>query len=267
MSISVNDVEITDDAVARELAHHENSPSPVKAAVEALVLREVLLQAARDKVALAQDELLALQKSQLEDADGDSLIEDALINRLIEMEVSSPTPTAAECEIYYRKNLHQFRQGDLVEASHILFQVTPNVPLDALRGKAEEVLQQVQTHPEQFKELARTYSNCTSAEVGGNLGQLSKGQTVPEFERVIFSLGSGETAPRLVESRFGLHIVRVEQRVEGHTLPFEMVQDQLALFLAEQVRTRALKQYLKILVGQANIQGVELEGVQTPLVQ
>lgn len=267
MSISVNDVEITDAAVERELSHHENSPSPVKSAVEALVLREVLLQAARDKVALAQDELLALQQSQLQDTDGESLIEDALINRLVEMEVSSPTPTESECEIYYRKNLHQFRQGDLVEASHILFQVTPNVPLDALRAKAEEVLQQVLAHPEQFKELARTYSNCTSAEVGGNLGQLSKGQTVPEFERAIFGLESGEIAPRLVESRFGLHIVRVEHRVEGHTLPFEMIREQLAQFLAEQVRTRALKQYLQILVGQANIQGVELEGVHTPLVQ
>ena len=267
MGISVNDVEITDDAVERELPHHANSPSPVKSAVEALVLREVLLQAARDKVALAQEELRALQQSQQEDTDGDSLIEDALINRLIEMEVSSPTPTDEECEIYYRKNLLQFRSGDLVEASHILFQVTPNVPLEALRAKAQEILQQVQAQPGQFKELARTYSNCTSAEVGGNLGQLSKGQTVPEFERVIFSLDSGEIAPRLVESRFGLHIVRVEHRVEGRTLPFEMIREQLAQYLAEQVRTRALKQYLKILVGQADIQGVELDGANTPLVQ
>jgi peptidyl-prolyl cis-trans isomerase C len=266
MSISVNDVEITDDAVERELPFHETSPSPVKSAVEALVLREVLLQAARDKVAMAQEELRALEEAGGE-ADRESLLEDELINRLIEMEVSSPTPTVEECEIYYRKNLKQFRNGDLVEASHILFQVTPNVPLDALRAKAEEVLLQVQANPAQFGELARTYSNCTSAEVGGNLGQLSKGQTVPEFERVIFSLESGEIAPKLVESRFGLHIVRVEHRVEGHTLPFEMVREKLAQFLAEQVRTRALKQYLKILVGQANIQGVELEGADSPLLQ
>lgn len=266
MSISVNDVEITDDAVERELPFHENSPSPVKSAVEALVLREVLLQAARDKVAMAQEELLALEEAHA-DEDAESLLEDALINRLIEMEVATPTPTAGECEIYYRKNLKQFRNGDLVEASHILFQVTPNVPLDALRAKAEEVLLQVLANPAQFEELARTYSNCTSAEVGGSLGQLSKGQTVPEFERVIFSLESGEIAPKLVESRFGLHIVRVEHRVEGHTLPFEMVREQLAQFLAEQVRTRALKQYLKILVGQANIQGVELEGADSPLLQ
>jgi len=273
MGISVNDVEITDEAVERELPHHADSPAPLKSAVEALVLREVLLQAARDKVALAQDELRALERAsldesrQLEESDAESLLEDALINRLIEMEVTSPKPTDKECEIYYLKNLNQFRSGDLVEASHILFQVTPNVPLDALRAKAQEVLQQVQVHPEQFEELARTYSNCTSAEVGGNLGQLSKGQTVPEFERVIFSLESGETAPRLIESRFGLHIVRVEHRVEGRTLPFEMIREQLAQFLTEQVRTRALKQYLKILVGQANIQGVELEGADSPLMQ
>ena len=266
MSITVNDVEITDDAVEHELPFHENSPAPLKSAVEALVLREVLLQAARDKVALAQDELLALEASNAE-KDAESQIEDALINRLIEMEVATPSPTSEECETYYRKNLQQFRNGDLVEASHILFQVTPNVPLDELRAKAEEVLQQVQANPAQFGELARTYSNCTSAEVGGSLGQLSKGQTVPEFERVIFSLESGEISSRLVESRFGLHIVRVEHRVEGHTLPFEMVREQLALFLAEQVRTRALKQYLKILVGQANIQGVELEGAESLLLQ
>ena len=259
MSISVNEIEITDEDVERELPHHANAPVPVKAAVEALVMREVLLQAARTKLATE------LAASQTEAAD--ALIEDALIERLIELEVTSPLPTDAECETYYRKNLDQFRSGDLAEASHILFQVTPNVPLEALRAKAQEVLQQVLLQPEQFAELARTYSNCTSAEVGGSLGQLSKGQTVPEFERVIFSLEAGQIAPRLIESRFGLHIVRVERRAEGHTLPFEMIQAQLAQHLAEQVRARALKQYLKILVGQANIQGVALEGASTPLVQ
>lgn len=259
MSISVNDIEITDDDVERELPHHAGASEPAKAAVQALVMREVLLQAARTRLAAA------VQASR--DEGTDALIEDALIERLIEMEVTSPTPTDAECETYYRNNLDQFRNGDLVEASHILFQVTPNVPLDALRLKAQEVLQQALAHPGQFAELARTYSNCISSEVGGNLGQLTRGQTVPEFERLIFSLEPGKTAPKLLESRFGLHIVRVERRVEGRTLPFEMIREQLARYLAEQARARALKQYLKILIGQASIQGVELEGAATPLVR
>lgn len=262
MSISVNDVEITDAEVERELPHHASAPIPVKAAVEALVLREVLLQAARSKLAAEQD---ALEESRVEGTE--DLVADALIERLIEREVATPEATEAECATYYRNNPDQFRNGDLVEASHILFQVTPNVPLDALRAKAETILQVALAHPEQFSELARTYSNCSSSEQGGNLGQLSKGQVVPEFERVIFSLEAGQIAPKLVESRFGLHIVRVERRAEGRTLPFELVREKLARFLAEQVRTRALRQYLKILVGQARIQGIELEGAQTPLVQ
>lgn len=259
MSISVNEVEITDEDVERELPHHASAPFPIKAAVQALVMREVLLQAARTKLAEAE------QVFQAEAAD--TLIEDALIDRLIEMDVISPTPTDAECETYYRNNLDLFRNGDLVEVSHILFQVTPNVPLDALRAKAQEILQQALAQPEQFAELARTYSNCTSSEVGGSLGQLTRGQTVPEFERVIFSLEPGKIAPKLIESRFGLHIVRVERRVEGCTLPFEVIRDQLSRHLAEQVRVRALKQYLKILVGQAHIRGIELDGALTPLVQ
>jgi len=64
-----------------------------------------------------------------------------------------------------------------------------------------------------------------------------------------------------------LHIVRVERRAEGRTLPFEIIREKLCGYFTAQVRVRALRQYLKILVGQANIQGVELEGAQTPLVQ
>ncbi|MDE3021764.1 MAG: peptidylprolyl isomerase [Pseudomonadota bacterium] len=266
MGISVNDIEITDEAVERELPHHASAPIPLKAAVEALVMREVLVQAARQKLA-AEPGSQPLQEGVSMDGGAEARIEDALIDRLIELEVKTPVMTDEECETYYLKNIEQFRVGDLVEASHILFQVTPAVPLEILRAKAQEILQQVLAQPDLFPELARTYSNCTSAEVGGSLGQLLKGQTVPEFERVIFSLESGQIAPRLVESRFGLHIVRVERRVQGHVLPLEVIRDRLSEYLTEQVRVHALRQYLKILVGQANIKGIELDGAQTPLVQ
>ena len=266
MGISVNGIEITDKAVECELPHHAHAPIPLKSAAEALVMREALLQAARTRLAAVQD-AQHLHEDVSRDEDTEAQIEDALIDRLIELEVTAPVLTDEECETYYRKNIEQFRTGELVEASHILFQVTPNVPLDALRAKAQEILQQVLAQPDLFAELARTYSNCTSAEVGGSLGQLTKGQTVPEFERVIFSLESGQIAPRLLESRFGLHIVRVERRVEGRILPLDMIRGRLAEYLTEQTRIRAIRQYLKILVGQADIQGLELDGAQTPLVQ
>ncbi len=251
MSITVNDVEITDTDIEQELPHHTHSPHPIRAAAEALVMRQALLAATR------QAGFIAHNPNE----------EDAIIDRLLAQEVSVPTPTEEECRRYYNHHLENFRMGDLVAVSHILFQVTPTVPLDALRIKAQEILKQVLKTPERFAELAHVYSNCSSSELGGSLGQLARGQTVPEFERKIFSLPPNQVAPRLIETRFGLHIVRIEQRIEGYTLPFEQMRDKLAAYLTERARLAGLKQYLKILLGRVSIDGIDLEGASTPLVQ
>ncbi|HJW55530.1 MAG TPA: peptidylprolyl isomerase, partial [Burkholderiaceae bacterium] len=126
---------------------------------------------------------------------------------------------------------------------------------------------ELRNDPERFDELARQYSNCPSGALGGNLGQLTRGQTVPEFEALAFRLAAGELADRLLETRFGLHIVQVLRRVEGKCLPFDAVKSQIADNLTRQAWQRAVHQYLQILVGRADIQGVTLEGSDNPLVQ
>ena len=78
--------------------------------------------------------------------------------------------------------------GELIEADHILFQVTPGVNLDMLRAHAKVVLDELMADPSRFAEVAREQSNCPSAAVGGSLGQLGRGDTVPEFERAVFAL-------------------------------------------------------------------------------
>jgi len=256
MMITVNGVPISTEAIEQETANHARAQEPRRAAIEALVLREVLRQEARDKLAEAtavtQDAVNATS------SDAEAFIEETMVERLIQREVVKPEVADEECLAYYRKHPGQFRQGDLVEASHILFEAKPDEISSGLRRQAEQVLQEALAHPEKFEELARTHSACTSASMGGNLGQLSPGETVPEFERVLFSLEPGTIAPRLVESRFGLHIVRVARRAEGKVFPFEMVREQLDAHLLEQKRKRALRQYLKGLVAQADIRGVEL---------
>ncbi len=251
MSISVNGIEITDSDVQQELPHHAQDPSPVKAATEALVVRQALLQA------IQQAGLIATHANE----------EDALIERLLAQEVKAPTPTEEECHRYYSHHPERFRSGDLAEASHILFQVTDKVPLAALRQKAEEILHRVLDDPAAFEQCARDFSNCPSGDQGGNLGQLTHGQSVPEFERALFALQSGETAGHLVETRFGLHIVRVQRKVEGAQLPFELVKESIARFLTDYAKTKATRQYLEILIGQMDIQGIELSYAATPLVQ
>lgn len=121
-------------------------------------------------------------------------------------------------------------------------------------------------NPDRFIALVKEYSDCPSKEVGGNLGQLTKGSTVKEFEDIVFSKEPG-LIPYPVESRFGYHIVRVVNRVEGDPLPYEAVQQKIKAYLTEQVYRKAVRQYIQILIGEAEIQGIDLEGSDSPLLQ
>jgi len=248
MGIAVNGVEIDDRSIAAELPHHGQANNPLRQAVHEVVLRQVLLQEA-NRLGIA----------------GDS--DDDRIEALFLREVTVPEADEGACLRFYHSQPERFRSGDLVEARHILFQVTPEAPLELLRQTAELILAELQARPERFEELARQYSNCPSGAVGGSLGQLARGQCVPEFDDLLFRLQPGELCGRLLETRFGLHIVQAQRRIEGRMVPFATVQAQVADELRRQSWQRALHQYLHILVGRAGIEGVELEGAQSPLVQ
>jgi peptidyl-prolyl cis-trans isomerase C len=191
----------------------------------------------------------------------------AAIERLLADEVIVPTPTEGECRRHYETHLQEFQSGDLVHARHILFQITPSVSVPEIRARAERALSELLAEPNRFAALAAQLSNCPSAQHGGNLGQIGRGETVPEFERVVFRLGAIGILRELVRTRHGFHIVAVDASIPGKTLPFAAVQERIAERLRTVVEERALQQYVSILAGQADISGVELAGVKTPLVQ
>jgi peptidyl-prolyl cis-trans isomerase C len=247
MGIAVNGVDIEDRAIEAEMQFHQDAEQPLKQAVQELVLRTVLLQQA-DVLGILGDD-------------------DERIDTLLALQVQVPKADEAACRRYYDNNQARYTSGEMVEARHILLQVTPDVPLELLRGTGEALLEALQLQPERFGALAAAYSNCSSGQVGGSLGQLSRGQCVPEFEDLVFRLAEGELAARLLETRFGLHIVQVLRKVAGTVLPFEAVKSEIAVFLDRQASQRAIHQYLHILVGQARIDGIELEGATSPLVQ
>lgn len=192
---------------------------------------------------------------------------DAAIERLLEREVKTPEPTEEECRRYYAAHPGAFVAGELAAVRHILFQVTPHTPVPALRARAEGVLADVLREPGRFEDLAREWSNCPSAQHGGNLGQLQRGEMVPEFEQAIFGETWTGIRRELVKTRFGFHIVAVEHRAAGTTLPFEAVHPRVAARLREAVLARALEQYVRVLAGAAELRGVDLGASATPLVQ
>jgi peptidyl-prolyl cis-trans isomerase C len=191
----------------------------------------------------------------------------AAIERLLAEEVRVPSPTEAECRRYYENHLTEFKSGDLVYARHILFQITPSVSVPEIRSRAERTLVELLAQPDRFATMARELSNCLSGQQDGNLGQIGRGDTVPEFERAVFRLDAHGILRELVRTRHGFHIVAVDQSVPGKTLPFEAVREQIAEKLKAAVEARALRQYVSVLAGQAEIVGVELGRAQTPLVQ
>lgn len=223
-------------------------PTPQLAAVH-----ELLRQRAHE---------LGLVADNAGDADTERAIE-----RTLAEEVPVPEPTDEECRRWYDANAKRFRSGDLVCARHILFQVTPGSPVPAIRGLAEAMLHEIQADPALFAERARKHSNCPSGANGGNLGQLQRGETLPEFEKAIFDDASIGVLPKLVTTRHGFHIISVDRRIEGKQLPYDIVRDDVAAELRRRSEARALSQYVRVLAGNAEIEGVELDAAASPLVQ
>ena len=189
------------------------------------------------------------------------------IEELLVREVATPIPTEEECRRYYDAHPKKFESGDLVHARHILFQVTPSVRIPEIRARAEQTLNELLREPERFAAAAAELSNCPSGQQGGNRGQCGRVVTGPEGEKAIFRLGPTGLLRELVKTRHGFHIMAIDQRLPGRRLPFDMVRDEIAERLRAMVEEKALRQYISVLAGQADVQGANLDGTEIPLVQ
>ena len=193
------------------------------------------------------------------------------IDALLEQKVSVPEPSEKACRRHHAAHESAYRTGERVRVRHILFAVTPGVDVVALRQRAEPVFLDVRCHDgrasDGFGDAARKWSNCPSGEHGGDLGWLARGDCAPEFARELFGHVEVGVLPRLVHSRFGLHVVEVLERDPGAAQPFESVRGAVAMSLRQQAYVTALRLYLRVLAGEAAVDGVELDAAATPLVQ
>jgi peptidyl-prolyl cis-trans isomerase C len=256
--VSVNGIVIPRDAIARETQHHpaEKPIGAWQSAARALVIRELLLQEARR---------LGIEAAPKSDAAGRrETEEEALLRGVVEREVKTPEPDEETCRRYYLQNRTRFASPAIYEAAHILF-AAPRGNVDAFaqaQRDAEAVLTELRARPERFAELARIHSACPSAAQGGNLGQVTAGQTTAEFEQAFFALAPGETTATPVATRYGVHIIRLDRKIEGRELPFEFVADRIADYLRACVTNRASAQYIARLVSRADIVGVALDDAE-----
>ncbi len=262
-AVSVNDIEIPAAAIAAECQNHpaDNAEAARREAVRALVVRELLLQEAARLAITAQQ--------RTDDAGRTETTEEALIRALLEDQVKTPTADDAACRRYYDNNAARFRSADVFEASHILLSADPadQQTYAAAVAEAEVIIATLTERPDEFAAIAGQRSDCSSGKEGGRLGQITRGQTTPEFETFLLALDEGQLCPQPVKTPYGIHVLRLDRREPGRVMPFESVRDLIADYIEEASWRRAVSQYIKLLAGRSTIQGIDLGGSATPLVQ
>lgn len=197
-----------------------------------------------------------------------------IIEAMVDAEVQSPQPNEDECQRYFDANPSQFVVGQALHVRHILFAVTPGVNVHALTVHAEKALLELTRNdasPERFAQLAAELSNCPTSAQGGDLGWIGPDDCAPELANELFHQKHSQWGmgvhPRLIHTRFGFHIIEVLSRRAGKQPAYAEVHERIKALLAMQSRARALHQYMSLLVGEAQLDGIELEGADSPLVQ
>lgn len=227
-------------------------------------MTELLRQAAMDAGLLATDD----------EPTADGVISEAAadaIDLLLESTVIVPDPAEEDCRRHYDAHQNTYAVGESVWARHILFAVTPGLDVAALRKQAETILLDIRCHDgsdgQDFAEAAAKFSNCPSGANGGDLGWLSAGDCAPEFSRELFGQTEVGVLPRLVLTRFGMHVVEVLGRKPGTIQSYESVHGAVVSSLRQQAFITALQQYLQTLASKAVMENIALDMTDTPLIQ
>ncbi len=165
---------------------------------------------------------------------------------------------------YYDQHREDYRVPEQVSVSHILIKTPLPGPdgkvdpkgVEEARKKAEDILKQLKAGGN-FAELAKKYSEDPgSGKNGGSLGFIGRGRTVPEFEKAAFSLPKGSTSD-LVQSSYGFHIIRVDDKQAAHVKTLEEVKDQIEGSIREQKAAQAVSNQVNALLGQARAVGLD----------
>lgn len=248
-ALYVGDTAISEAQIAQEMQHHRAmKPERSRAdAARALVVRE-LLRREIERLGVAETSVPIGRESD----------EEAAIRSLLESELEPRVPTEDDCLRYYEQNRARFHSPDCIRVRHILC----GAAVDDVDGRvkarlqAEAMVTQLQADPMAFTELAMRHSDCSSKEQGGELGWLERGQATPEFDRQVFRLRAG-LAPFPVESRWGYHVVQVDEIAAGEQQGFEEVRERISDYLELQVQQREVQHYLQELQARHDVRGLD----------
>jgi parvulin-like peptidyl-prolyl isomerase len=239
----VNGVKITKDDInillaPKKLTYDQLPPQYQKQFLDKMIIDKLLMQKAQtsgiEKSELYQEELKKLKKR-------------LALSVFLKEKIDSFDITQKEMKEFYNKNRDlMFKNQPQVKARHILVKT---------QEEAKSLINQLSKVPqtkleEKFIELAEKYSTGPSGKNGGELGWFSESKMIPAFSKVAFSLKKGSISLTPVKTRFGYHIIYVEDKKDGGYIPFDDVQEKIR----HQLQLKKFGEYIKLLKSQAKIE-------------
>jgi len=170
-----------------------------------------------------------------------------------------PAVSDDEVQQYYNAHQDQYTVKDQVRVRHILIAVPQGADAAtdaAAKAKAENLLKQIKGGAD-FAALAKANSDDPGSKgLGGELGFLQHGVTVPEFDKTAFSLPVGQTSD-VIKTQFGYHILQVEEKQNAHVKPVAEVKDQIMPLVQQQKAGAAEQNFATQLAGEAKSKGLD----------
>ena len=182
---------------------------------------------------------------------------DLSVSKLMDVEMANQsTASDQECKDFYAKNPDRFQQGETVRASHILIRVDEKADAAAkkkAKSEIDTVLKQVRAGAD-FAKLAQAHSQDPGSAVqGGDLNYFPRGQMVPAFDQVAFSLKPGQIS-NVVQTPFGYHIIKVTDRKGARTVSYDEASGQIRQFLTQQRKQQHADEFITALRKKSKIE-------------
>lgn len=224
----VNDINITKEDLYNAMVEQMGDQT-----LESLISEKIVeLEAKKEDIKVTDKEIEEELDVLKEQYGGDEALEQVLLSQgltadvlkdNIKMNIMIKKLIGTDIEVkeeeikeFYEENKEQFGEKEEVDANHILVET---------KEEAEEIKAKLDDG-EDFEELAKKHSTDGSKDEGGALGFFGKGEMVPEFEEVAFSMKKGEISD-IVKSEFGYHIIRVNEKKEGKEASLEDSEEEI----------------------------------------
>ncbi len=212
-------------------------------------IEEQLLLRAADEVGVTADREKVQNKVaviQYDDSEASTPARDHRIEAVVERQLriqslvedhlfSNIEVTDEEVENHYETNRAFFHRPETVSFSQILVEA---------RDEAESIQSELRAEPSRFEELAEQHSVGPEAERSGYLGFFARGELPPGIEETVFSMTSGPVS-EIIETDFGFHIFRVDERVDASELPLDAVRDKIRVDLLRGKSESELARYIE----------------------